>query len=406
MNQLEILAQEFQSLAMSSVGGTDGVATCTICGRGDPRLPELLEKLITETRRTQVVIHSHADTDAHLEAKDRLLEQAEQDKEQQEHLRNQFHETQIHSRRLAAKVRESSSDHSGLKQRLDKVKRSARKQDELLAAYEKSHQELSDRLQSVAAHLDEERRSRRDQEAVSKRLAMELHEARQQLFQASDGQTHAAMYAPMAKEDENNSTTSTLRLEHERLRIEEREQRRRLRTGQPASAPPQHGPPKLPQRPPRTQQDLTTGSCWNSLEAARVLARALSEAEEAKAAELAAEQTEQILREERHACQRELEVSRLELRLEVEAQDERSEELCYSRVVDAERRARTLAEVANEVAHQADLRQLQSLHDEVQMQNAMGAVELRCSVLAAVVNQAAAAAAANNTTAATPACTE
>lgn len=385
MTQMEALTEELRRNACAD----QGAAACPSCGRGGRNLADLLERLIGEARRTQVVLHSHADTGAAMEAKDRLLEQAEHDRQQQVHLMDQLHESRIAGKRLAAKVREHSNEHGGLKQRLEQVRRSARKQDELLAAYENSHQELSERMQAVAARLEEERRARREQELTAQKLAVDLQEARLQLAHSSApepgprAEAHRVGWmsaAPVAgqKDEEGGGSASTLRLEHQRLREEERAQRRQRRG-----------------LPPRT--DAVEGRT----EVQRALSEALAEAEGARFAEREAREAECIAREEGEACRRELEVARLELSLESEAQGQwralaeqaESEEL-HLRSLATEHRASALAEVANEVAYQADLRQLKTLQDEVHLQKAVSDAELRCSMLAAIVNQAAVASAA------------
>lgn len=430
MSQLEVLAEELLNSAPAGFQDAECNVACLTCGRSDRRLPELLEHLVTEARRTQVVLHSHADTGAHMEAKDRLLEQAEQEMKQQVHLKDQLYESRLETRRLAAKMREKSND-GGLKHRLEQMRRAALKQDELLAAYEQSHQELSERVQAVAARLDDERRARREQELIAQKLARELQEARQQLAKVSAFEAEAlAGTSCNSQDDEGYSSALTLRLEHERRRTEERDQRRRLRSVD--------APPKLPPHPARPQQDAVgsrggsgswgsveaarleaaglrdSGGSWGSVETARLLSQAQSEAAEARAAEQRAKETTQLLAqaltdtgEEQEACRQDLEAARAELRLHAEARSQRLQpgsdasplrgEL-HLRCMAAERQALTMAEVANEVAFQADLRQLQTLHQEVEMQrafdNAEVAAELRCSMLAAIVNEASEAAAA------------
>merc|ERR1712150_313169 len=117
-----------------------------------------------------------------------------------------------------------------LKRKLDVAKRCASRQDELLADYEQAHGELAAHAQMLLLQLDEERRARREQERTAQRLTVLLGEARNELAQHLEGA--APLYSSADRsslQDSAASTVSTLRLELERLRSEERAQRRRRR---------------------------------------------------------------------------------------------------------------------------------------------------------------------------------
>lgn len=415
MNQLETLVEELRN----TPGLTDGTVA------GNRRLLELLDRIVQEARRTQVVLHVHADNGARLEAKDRLLEQAQQDLLKQDRLEEKLADSRLESRRLAAKVSEQSS----LRQRFEQVRRSARKQDELLAEYECSHRDLNFRVQHLMMELDQERESRREQERTVQRLSAMLTESipgRRPSPLSADAPA-APVTGPCEEAEISSpasvSRTLALRLEHERLCDEERAQRRQRRRmqvrQQPATYRQASGEAQRERsaEPPPTatvnansgdngQPDSDAGAS-HAAAAARALGSALARAEDAHCAETAAERAAAearaetaALRVESAALRDELQEARAEAvraaTSVVELEDAREqwtaqiERELREHAATAERRSWALAEVANEVVLQADLRQLRTLQDEVHMQKAMGAAELRCAMLTDIVNQAAA----------------
>eukprot|EP00927_Polykrikos_kofoidii_P035841 TRINITY_DN30351_c0_g2_i1.p1 TRINITY_DN30351_c0_g2~~TRINITY_DN30351_c0_g2_i1.p1 ORF type:complete len:767 (+),score=155.20 TRINITY_DN30351_c0_g2_i1:174-2303(+) len=193
MQQLEVLVEELRSAscglvlegsagrqghALASTGGAVCGATGDLSNAGvdQRRLAELLDRVIHEARRTQVVLHVHADSGARLEAKDRLLEQAQVDREREDVLKDQLAESQQETRRLAAKVR--SNEPTCLRQKLDMAKRAARKQDELLVQFGRTEQDLYEKAHVLAQEVEDERRSKREHERTAQRLAGQLHEAK------------------------------------------------------------------------------------------------------------------------------------------------------------------------------------------------------------------------------------
>lgn len=173
MNQLELLVDELRSTTAPSGGKLHGAEQ----GSGDRRLQELLDRILHEARRTQVVLHVFSDTGERLRAKDRLLEQAQHDREQHVMLKEKLQETQLERQLLAAKVLQNDGQQTSLKHRLQQAHRTVKQQDELLADYEHANHDLCVRVQGLLLQLEDERRARREQELTAQRLARKLEEA-------------------------------------------------------------------------------------------------------------------------------------------------------------------------------------------------------------------------------------
>eukprot|EP00401_Gymnodinium_catenatum_P005959 CAMPEP_0117526350 /NCGR_PEP_ID=MMETSP0784-20121206/36239_1 /TAXON_ID=39447 /ORGANISM="" /LENGTH=518 /DNA_ID=CAMNT_0005322573 /DNA_START=37 /DNA_END=1591 /DNA_ORIENTATION=- len=424
MHHLETLVEELRKAiqqapemtAKATEGNVDtDVAADGLAGSDGRRLAELLDRIINEARRTQVVLHAHADVGARLEAKDRLLEKAQHERQNQDLLKDQLIESQQETRRLAAKVR--SSEHSSLRQKLDHAKRSARKQDELLAEYERTQHDLHDRMQILAVQLEDERRARREHEGIARRLAAQLEEhlggdavsfavPSTMLGAASTGSLvqdiTARSASPVPRHDAGCGTggsgASALRRELDALRDEERAARRLRRRRRSKEVVPQAADDG-------GGRGSVGGGFGERSEAAACAAlcnafRNATDRESALRAELAAAERrgaslEEGQASERWTAQAEQHFARMELEVtekQVVASEALAEDLAraegelWGEVRMAECRAWTFLEVANEIAWRADLRELECLQGEVGLQQELQAAEYRCATMTAVAN--------------------
>lgn len=442
MQELEALMEDLRgtvaeaSASAAGVGLSNGSAAAggvmqsVVVGSGSAegrhcRLADLLEKIVHEARRTQVVLQSHVDSGAQLEAKDRLLAQAQSDREAQGVLRDQLLETQRENRRLASKIR--SSDQSSMRQKLDQARRSVKKHEQVVMEYERSHHDLHDRTQHLSDQLQEERKERRKHERNAKWLAIELEEALAQLWRqqqelqqpqlqqqlggetreppdvAQAGQLVAEM--PLAHQATDDVTilpgaspsacssdapghaggARALRQELLALREEERALRRLQRR--------------------RCSKERSEAGIGD-VDAVEDSVRSSGSREAAACAALreafrAAGQREQALREELRAAERRIAALEEGRTSELKPPDTRASVVEMAQMEDAleeevrlaECRTWFLAEVANEIALRADLRQLSALETQVEWQQCVRSsqrreelAELRCASMAAVVN--------------------
>jgi len=441
---LQVRMQELEGLVEEIRKATGTAVSSSIAEADNRRLTELLDRIIHEARRTQVVLHCHADSDARLEAKDRLLEQAQKGLEQKDVLKEQLIESQLETKRLVAKVR--NTDPQCLRQKLEQARRTAKKQDELLADYERTQHELHERMEVMKYQLEDERRARKDLEKTKQRLLCHLEEGRTPGSATALGEM--TMLTPTAAAAAGAG--AQLRRELDALRDDERATRR-MRRRQDAS---RHRTTEgsIPASPEtgvavggasassarcRSQgrseeddigqdgksrssgggreeddigQDGKSRSSGGGRESAataalRVAFERIIEERSNREAKLREELADAERRwsslEECHASDRlaaqagerytrlELEVSERQIAgseaLAVEAA--RVEGQIWEEARRAECRAWTLAEVANELALHADFREINTIQAELDMQRELQAAECRCATMSAVANR-------------------
>eukprot|EP00747_Dinoflagellata_sp_TGD_P062612 gnl/TRDRNA2_/TRDRNA2_153091_c0_seq2.p1 gnl/TRDRNA2_/TRDRNA2_153091_c0~~gnl/TRDRNA2_/TRDRNA2_153091_c0_seq2.p1 ORF type:complete len:555 (-),score=140.96 gnl/TRDRNA2_/TRDRNA2_153091_c0_seq2:20-1579(-) len=391
MSQLEVLVEELRS--------------CNNALASDKRLADKLDRIVVETRKAQVVLHVHAEKDQHLEAKDKLLEKAQLERERfdekQDMLKERLAETQ---QRLAAKVRDGEQR----KPKVEQTKRTARKQEELVAAAERKNYQLHERLQAVSLQLEDERRMRQEQESTAQRLASQLSEARFELSRAvlvptpaATGEAARPCTAPSGGRKEAQTTpppiptpatalgedsmtcwsgrssergvegsgggrsaVHALRQEHEALRREVKAHRKRMQNAVSAS-PESVGDSVLSSR---ESPDTGTGPREDPV----LLREALKAAEQRcihleQASEQLAIDTQVRLQvaEQRIASSEALAGEAVLAHHEVQRQAKLREAQSWA-----------IAEVANEVAMQADLRQVQVLQEVLASQRAASAARV------------------------------
>jgi len=334
---------------------------------GERRYEELLDRVVQEARRTQVVLQVHADAEARLEAKDRLLEKAQSDRQREECLKQEHAKKNAEKRRPpSAKARTEDAMHLRLK--LEQSKRSLRKQDEILAEYEWSSQTQQEREHLLERSLEEERKLRREAELQAMRLAGSLSDAKAEAGdqqRPATAQCHGASRGPEGRDLEGHATW---RSQHASWREEERELRRRRRRHQQAI-----------QEAGRNAQEV---ACSNSVVVeSLLLALAASrerceDLERACAAERMAAQ----------ACDRlaKSEVSSYQAR-QVEAEAVAIEGARRTSI--AEQKAALLTEVANQAAWQADVERLKAMESELSLQRQLSSVQRRCAMLEEAAKQ-------------------
>lgn len=260
-------------------------------------------------------------------------------------------------------VRENSRDRN-LRPSLPHGKRPPHKQEDLFYSHEHSQQDLFERLRLVTSQLQEETRARKEQELVAKKLSRELQEAQKQLALLVECEEHydhpivgsscstthnsATTIRPQTSSSEDGSAALTLRLEHERLREKERDNRRRRRLAQPR----QMAVDEI--------EDSPHISNFSN-EATIALEEALSQAQAARARELEAHEVARVAIDENTALRYQLEVFRSELAAEAQCGDERKLTQQAELTVSTDTRLQNLTKVVNEIAQQADLRQLEQL---------------------------------------------
>jgi hypothetical protein len=442
MQELEALMEEYRAAVMGAsttavrVGPSNGhvaaggVAQLVVGATGSAegrRLVDLLEQIVHESRRTQVVLQSHVDSKTQLEAKDRLLVKAQSDRESQEVLRDQLLETQRENRRLVSKVR--SNEQTSMRQKLDHARRTIKKQEQVVIEYERSHHALHDRTQHLSDQLQAERKQREKHERDAKWLAIELEEAQAQVWKLQQelqqpqlrqqlcgetlgvlggAQTSLLPEIPSAHQSTDDATgvpgtcndapsevpnqvggARALRQELLALRDEERSLRRlarRRRSKESSEAAASMGDIDLVEdsvrSTPRTSREAA--ACASLREAFRDAGqRELSLREELRVAESRIATLEEGLTPD--MCRADTRSNDMEL---AQMEDALEEEV---RV--AESRTWLLAQVANELAMQADLQQLSTLESEVESQRCVRIAqrreelaELRCASMAAVAN--------------------
>jgi len=256
----------------------------------------------------------------------------------------------------AGSVRENSRDRS-MRQSLQPAKRTQQKQDakdEGSLTHQQSQQDLIERLRMVTLQLKEETRARKEQELVSEKLALDLQEAHLQLALLSEYEVPcdrpvlgSKTLKPSTRPSADQlSTAVALRLEHERLRERERDQRRRRRLAQPRQSPVDEadGSP-----------EISNISC----EASEALEEALAQAQAARAMGAEAHEVARAALDENKHLRRQLEAVHSELESERVKQYKLNQEVDFT--VRADTRLQNLTKVVNEIALQADLRQLGQL---------------------------------------------
>lgn len=206
----------------------------------------------------------------------------------------------------------------------------------------------------VTFQLKEETRARKEQELVSEKLALDLQEAHLQLALLSEYEVPCDRQVLGSKTSKPStrpsadqlSTAVAFRLEHERLRERERDQRRRRRLAQPRQIPVDEadGSP-----------EISNISC----EASEALEEALAQAQAARAMGAEAHEVAHAALDENKLLRRQLEAVHSELESERVKQYKSNQEVDVT--VSADTRLQNLTKVVNEIALQADLRQLGQL---------------------------------------------
>lgn len=335
--QMQRVVEELHSLPGSALARPTSTDEA---GQSDRRMAELIDQ----------IMNLHSDAYEMVEARDH---------EQQDLLRERLAETHMESQRLIVRSLDSGAcaiGSRGCERSLSRRKQSlrgtlesrearrgSRKHEDLLKAYDCTDADIHRRMQRMARELEEERQARREQESVTQRLAAALHEAR---LRQPPSQVEPSFDVTLPRG--GGSGVRALRLELQAVRSEEEAQR--------AAS--------------RRHADIEARA-----EEAQLLREVLSELEW-RCAELEAD---------RAAAERRADDSEA-----LAGQARRAEAELWAEARAARRRAQLLAEVANEVAWQADWRQVQALQGELGAQGELRAAEHRCSELEAFASEVAA----------------
>eukprot|EP00929_Paragymnodinium_shiwhaense_P110004 TRINITY_DN76680_c0_g1_i1.p1 TRINITY_DN76680_c0_g1~~TRINITY_DN76680_c0_g1_i1.p1 ORF type:complete len:600 (-),score=188.61 TRINITY_DN76680_c0_g1_i1:72-1871(-) len=420
MQELELLAEELRSVGpeLSAHAATGVNGECR-------RLGELLDRIVREARRTQVLLHVHADNGALLEAKDRLLEQAQSDRETKN---AQLMESRMDARRLAAKVRQQEQQqhiqqlHSARKsQQQEKRARRAisapqRPEDDVAAAYEKNKRQLQGKVKALNERLEEEKAVRKEQERIAAVLATQLEDMRRQREEATacPGTTPALHAAPPPFSGTDAADAASVPVDPvyqhtmlgrrfyavqaapptlERSGCASASSSRPASPSRPATAPAQRQPPAgvAARRDASSDADAAPSLCNKALVGASSANSLRKELEALRGEERAARRQRRQEQQDSDAGidegQRRDHLETLLAAAEVTEATLR-EELAAAVAAQHEERCRSwsLAAVANELAWEMDVRQLEALELQVEAQRELQAAELRCATMAAIAN--------------------